>query len=502
MLNIGSRIDRYELVHDLGGGGMGHVYKVRHTVLGSFHALKVLNPEYMTREEIRRRFLAEGQIQAQLRHPNIAAVTDVIVDEGIAGLLMELVEGDPLEDRIGGVHPVPSTREVLEVFLPVLSALGYAHGQGIVHRDIKPANIILGRLPDGSLQPKLLDFGIAKIRADLPGGGAAKGMTRQDQAFGTPGYMSPEQIQGAANVDPRSDVFSLSATLYEYVTGTAPYDGPTEFVIMKKVVEGDHRPPRELRPDIDPVVEAAILRGLSTAPEDRFPSCEAFAEGLRGALGSPRPEHSSPIPIRIPPPPPPPSGGARTGLSIALIGCLILGGLGAVGTVGVLAGLRGCGGGEPVVVASEDRDRDRRTRDVEAQPKEEESDDGSRAEPSADHEPPERIPVAPVEPQPGDRGPDGLVVGPVWIVCAGAFPTREKAEDRAAELRAASFDADVLWIPDYGSLSGAKYWLAYTGSLPYDDRRGAEEMLADVRGSMPDAYAIKLDRKGPRETIR
>ena len=189
-------------------------------------------------------------------------------------------------------------------------------------------------------------------------------------------------------------------------------------------------------------------------------------------------------------------------MSIALVGCLLVFGLAAVGTVGVLAGMRGCGGGGPVVVASEDEDRRDRTRDEDSRRRDEADEADTEFAAAADPEPPEPTPSAPLAPRPGDRGPDGLVVGPVWIVCAGAFPTEDKAEDRAEDLAGAGFEADVLWIPDYGSLSGATYWLTYTGNVPYDDRQGAEDLLARVRREMPDAYAIKLDAVGPRETIR
>ena len=279
MLVPGSQIDTYEILEEVGSGGMARVLKVRHVVLGSLHALKVLDAELVANQQIRQRFLAEGRIQASLRHPNIARITDTVVQPGIAGLIVDFIDGEPLDQNIAARKGAPTGDEVRALFAPLLEALGYAHAQGIVHRDIKPSNIVLSCDHLGAPHPVIVDFGIAKV-LDPDGGDGAKGKTRTGARLGTANYMSPEQIRSPGKVDHRADLFSLAATMYEFATLTVPFDADSDFDVMANIVSGKLAPPRDLNSTLDPNVAECIAIGLAPDRERRFASAEAFSIAL------------------------------------------------------------------------------------------------------------------------------------------------------------------------------------------------------------------------------
>jgi len=288
MLAVGAQIEKYEVLELLGEGGMATVYKVQHEHLGSFHALKVLRPELVARRDIRDRFLDEGRIQAQMRHPNIVPVTDIVAAPGIAGLVAQFVDGPSLESHIESSEGLPSLADVKDIFGPLLAGLGYAHDQGVVHRDIKPANILLSRRKTTSSSevlatryvPMILDFGIAKVRGALDGSEERK-RTRAGARMGTLDYMSPEQVHGEEDLDQRADIFALSATLYEFVTGKVPFGAESEYDTMRKIVQGETDPIQELVPNVHPLLDALIRKGLSTEREDRFATCAEMAVALK-----------------------------------------------------------------------------------------------------------------------------------------------------------------------------------------------------------------------------
>ena len=279
-LPVGLVVGNYVVESFIGGGGMAQVYRVRHSVLGTRHALKVLDARYRGLSEVRQRFLSEGQIAAQLHHQNVVRVTDAVATTEVAGLVMELVEGPTLDDYIAARGKPLTWTEVRELFIPVLDAIAEAHRQGIIHRDIKPANILLSH-EHGRSVPKVTDFGIAKILRALPGAAdaIARGQTRADSRMGTLAYMSPEQVRGAKDVTALSDIFSLGATLYELCTGDLAFDGNSDYEIMSDIVAGRIRQPSKLG-ELEPVLGAAICKALSVAPSDRFASCEEFALAL------------------------------------------------------------------------------------------------------------------------------------------------------------------------------------------------------------------------------
>ena len=279
-LATGLVVGNYVVESLIGGGGMAQVYRVRHAVLGTRHALKVLDARYRGLPEVRQRFLSEGQIAAQLHHRNVVRVTDAVATAEVAGLVMELVEGPTLEDYIRTRGKPLNLTEVRELFIPVLDAIAEAHRRGIIHRDIKPANILISQ-EHGRPVPKVTDFGIAKILRALPGevDAIARGQTRADSRMGTLAYMSPEQVRGAKDVTALSDVFSLGATLYELCTGDLAFDGTSDYEIMSDIVAGRIRQPSKLGA-LESVLGAAIRKALSVAPSERFASCEEFALAL------------------------------------------------------------------------------------------------------------------------------------------------------------------------------------------------------------------------------
>ena len=278
MLEAGAQVEKYEVLEHLGGGGFADVYKARHVHLDTLHALKILRPEHVGSEQIRLRFLDEARVQAKLVHPNIARVTDIIVSEGVAGLVMEYLEGRSLADFIEDRQGPASEDEILAIMLPVLDGLHFAHERGIVHRDVKPDNIFLAIDGAGQRVPKVLDFGIAKVRGELRQKGKRKSTVAS--GMGTEGYASPEQLRSAADVDRRADIFSVGVTLYELATGRLPFERDSDVDSLMALMNGDYTIPAGLRLG-SPQIVLAIENALQTNRDDRFADCVVFAVALR-----------------------------------------------------------------------------------------------------------------------------------------------------------------------------------------------------------------------------
>jgi serine/threonine-protein kinase len=293
LLQPGTQLDgRYEVVRLIGQGGMAAVYEVRHLGLHSTHALKVLNADLSRNDDIRGRFLAEGRIQARLRHPNIVQVTEIVTTP-VAGLVMDYIEGPTLGElcRDKGLEP----QVLLDVFLPVLDAIEEAHRHNVVHRDLKPDNIIVGRDNRGRFQPKVTDFGIAKVLVGESTDGKAR--TQAGARMGTLLYMSPEQVRGAGEVDGRTDIFALGAILYEVATGKVAFHASSDYDTMKRIVEGTYEPPERVIGALPPVIAGCIRKALAVDPAERFQDCAAFREALEQAFDAnpavpPRPSRS------------------------------------------------------------------------------------------------------------------------------------------------------------------------------------------------------------------
>lgn len=279
--------DKYRLTRMLGMGGMGAVYAAEQTGLGREVAIKALRGES---EQVRRatsRLLREARTVARLAHPNIVDVFDVGVDEDVPYLVMELLHGEALSDRLArGRIPLEDLGVIL---LPAMRGVAAAHAAGVVHRDLKPDNLFLGLTDTGGLSRVLvLDFGIS---VDTEHELLDTRLTRSGTIVGTPRYMAPEQLAGEP-IDERTDVYAFGAILYEMVTGLVPVDGDTFALLAAAKLSSRPEPPSTHRPEIGSRLEALILRTLERDPSRRPASIDAFAAELADALTNPGPPPS------------------------------------------------------------------------------------------------------------------------------------------------------------------------------------------------------------------
>ena len=286
--------DRFAVQRPLGAGGFGSVVEAFDRRLNRAVAIKATR----TRSGDPDKLLREARALAQLRHPGIVAVYDVAVAGTHCFVVSELLPGPSLADWAKATPPAPA--EAARVVAEVADALAHAHARSIVHRDLKPSNVVFA---DGR-RPVLVDFGLALSDQDAA---AERGVVS-----GTPAFMSPEQADGRAHrADGRTDVYGLAATLYALLCGRAPYRGQTTVEILRQVREDDPPPPRQLRPDVPPALEAACLKGLAKLTADRFTTAADFAEAVRRAVGLLPPLDPPPAAGRAPVPPPAAPRGPR-----------------------------------------------------------------------------------------------------------------------------------------------------------------------------------------------
>ena len=269
---IGQTLGQYQIVDEIGRGGMGAVYKAWQPALQRYVAIKVLTSRLGDREVVER-FQREASIAANLSHPNIVTIYDIARQDGTLYIAMEYVDGRSLSEVISHEGPLPLER-LVRILRQVAEALDYAHRLHFVHRDIKPANILI----TGEDRAIVTDFGIAKA---LEGSGATAQLTAAGTILGTPAYMSPEQIQGQP-VDYRSDLYSLGVVCFEMLGGRPPFGGTTTAAVLYAQV---HTPPpsvRNLNPSVSKRVEQTLERMLAKQPQDRFSGAGAFVAALSG----------------------------------------------------------------------------------------------------------------------------------------------------------------------------------------------------------------------------
>ena len=267
--------DRYVVVEVIGEGGMGIVYECKHLKLGTRVAVKMLLDDAAEDPEVRVRFDREARAAAQLKSPHVASVLDV--DETADGrpfMVMEYLDGYGLDEVVENVEQLDVT-EAVDYLLQACSGMAEAHGLDIVHRDLKPPNLFCA-VNDGQARVKVLDFGISKLL--LPG--EKRGVTHTTTTFGTPTYMSPEQIQSAKNVDARADIWSLGVILYELLTGFPPFDGDNPGAIIWSICSTSPAPPIEFRPDIPQDLSDVIMHALQKNRDERFQTVVELAEAL------------------------------------------------------------------------------------------------------------------------------------------------------------------------------------------------------------------------------
>ncbi len=300
---IGKRLGGYQIVDQIGQGGMATVCKAYQPSMDRYVAIKIL-PSYFTEDEsFVGRFTQEARTLARLEHPHILPVHDYGEQEGITYLVMRYVEAGTLKDLIVREGPL-DVKEAARIVGQVAGALGYAHTQGVVHRDIKPSNVLV----DQQGNTFLMDFGIAKLVAETAH------YTASGAIIGTPAYMSPEQGMGQP-ADSRCDIYSLGVVLYEMVTGRVPFEAETPLAVLLKHVNDPLPPPRQIRPELPEAAERVILKAMAKSPGDRYQTAQELIDALQGAVTGLPQEIAAPQPSedltdetilrpRVSPPPP------------------------------------------------------------------------------------------------------------------------------------------------------------------------------------------------------
>ncbi len=347
-VQIGSVIAGHRVDAVAGQGGMGVVYLATHLTLERKVALKVVNPELAGEGSFAERFKRESRIAGSLRHPHIVTVHDAGEVDGLLYITMEYVEGSDLRRMLDELGPLPPPIAA-RVLTQTASALDAAHERGLVHRDVKPANLLVQGAGE-DLHIHLTDFGLTRHTSSVGG------LTKTGHWVGTIDYVAPEQVEGD-EVDGRADVYSLACVTYETLTGEVPFPQDNELAKLWARLRGD--PPRltELRPDLPPALEEAVLRGMARDPNDRFGTAGELAVAATAGLDSAsrgrrvRPSVASPKTVkdaerspRAERPSSPATPARRVSVGALAIGALMLGGV-AVGA-GVIAGVVLAGDGE------------------------------------------------------------------------------------------------------------------------------------------------------------
>jgi hypothetical protein len=263
-----SRVAKYEIIDEIGHGGMATVYRARDTRLDRFVALKVMHPHLQGAKEARARFAREALTIARLKHPNILEIYDYSGEESeISYIATELLTGPTLRQLVDQ-HPDMPAEVAACLAILVARALGAAHAEGVIHRDVKPENVMMHE----NREVKLTDFGIAQL-VDV------QGMTTTGQVLGSPAHMAPEQIEGR-ECDARSDIFSLGTVLYLLATGELPFQGKNPHQVLKQIAEGHFLDPIQVKPQIGGRLRTVLMRCLLVDPTQRYANARALEDDL------------------------------------------------------------------------------------------------------------------------------------------------------------------------------------------------------------------------------
>ncbi|MBI5509237.1 MAG: serine/threonine protein kinase [Deltaproteobacteria bacterium] len=269
---VGTRLGRYEILQELGQGGMSVVYKATDTELRRPVAIKVMHAFLAEQAEARERFHREAVAVARLRHPHIIEIFDFSGENAKESYIVtELVEGETLAALLQRV-PLTPPEAALLLSRSIAAALAHAHAQGIIHRDLKPENILVGN--NGTL--KLTDFGISRMLD-------SNTLTVTGTLLGSPAYMAPEYIDGYAT-DARADIFSFGTMLYQFATGKLPFEGATPHALLKRIATCEFAPPELVNPEVHAAISRIIKRCLTRLPEDRYPTVDALLVDLDSSL--------------------------------------------------------------------------------------------------------------------------------------------------------------------------------------------------------------------------
>ncbi len=286
-------LGNYAILEKLGQGGMGAVFKARHTRMGRTVCLKVVNSAGRQSPAVIERFRHEAHTLAALSHPNIVVAHDANEAKGIPYLVMEYVDGDDMAKRVRNDGPL-SVADALQVVMQTGAALQYAHAEGVIHRDVKPHNLVASEDPDtGHLSVKVLDLGLARfdtLMTNNPDASVLAAMTNTGVVIGTVDYMAPEQALDSRNADARSDIYSLGCTTYFLLTGRPPYQGDT--VMQRLIAHREQQPPSLCDYsglDISPAFDAVVQKMLAKNPADRYQSMDELLADLRAVAAGRQP---------------------------------------------------------------------------------------------------------------------------------------------------------------------------------------------------------------------
>lgn len=283
---------KWELLEEVGRGGMGHVHLARDIRLDRTVAVKMLAPAIREHPELIQRFEREARLLARLEHPNLVPIYAVGQTEGLPFIVMKALQGQSLHDLVATKGPL-GVQQVVPLLRQICAGLQFLHDRNVIHRDVKPSNVFVGE--DGHVT--LLDLGLATDFQDQT-------LTRTGMVLGTPAYMSPEQIRKATEVDNRSDLYSVACVLFEVLTGSPPFGGESDFSIMQAQISEPAPDPRTLRPQLPDAVVRVLLTALSKDPVSRYPTANDLFAAFEAAVSRsptialPRPANLAPKPQR------------------------------------------------------------------------------------------------------------------------------------------------------------------------------------------------------------